>query len=138
MRTHDATMHRATLTSAATATTATAATASCGVARSISPSPMPSSWARSQATLRASAYLVLGPATGTMDLSLADAEFEGEQKFDEAGLVSGAGDVDGDGRDDILIGAPRGSGDHAGAAYLVLGPVTGSLDLSLADAKLLG
>ena len=87
------------------------------------------------------AYLVLGPVTGNLDLSLADAKLVGERRLDRAGLnVSSAGDVDGNGHDDLLIGA--GNNDHggadAGAAYLVLGPVTGTLDLSLADAKLVG
>ena len=87
------------------------------------------------------AYLVLGPVTGTLDLSMADAKLVGAEAGDAAGLcVSGAGDVDGDGHDDLLIGAP---GDdeasfNAGAAYLVLGPVTGTVDLAVADAKLLG
>jgi hypothetical protein len=85
------------------------------------------------------AYLVLGPVTGTLDLSTADAKLVGEEAGDEAGhSVSGAGDVDGDGLDDLLIGAP---GDdevkfNGGAAYVVLGPVTGTVDLSMADAKL--
>jgi hypothetical protein len=87
------------------------------------------------------AYLVLGPVTGTFDLSLANAKLLGETANDWAGAdVSGAGDVDSDGHDDILVGAPASysAGSWAGAAYLVLGPVTGTLDLSLADAKLLG
>jgi hypothetical protein len=87
------------------------------------------------------AYLVLGPVTGTLDLSLADAKLTGERPGDWAGAsISGAGDVDGDGHDDLLIGAPYNDeeGSAAGSAYLVLGPVTGTRDLSLADAKLLG
>lgn len=54
--------------------------------------------------------------------------------------VASAGDVDADGHDDILIGAwgDDEGGDGAGAAYLVYGPVTASLDLSSADAKLIG
>src|SRR5678815_1044130 len=88
------------------------------------------------------AYLVLGPVTGTLDLSMADAKLVGEEPGDDAGhCVSGAGDVDGDGHDDLLIGAPlhdeRG-GSETGAAYLLLGPVSGELRLSLADAKLIG
>jgi hypothetical protein len=86
------------------------------------------------------AYLVLGPVTGSRDLSLADAKFLGENPFDYAGTVSGAGDVDGDGHDDLLVGAMYNGqgGSDAGAAYLVLGPVTGTLDLSQADVKLVG
>ena len=87
------------------------------------------------------AYLVLGPVTGTLDLSGAAAKLVGEEEGDRAAYdLSGAGDVDGDGRDDLLVGAPDNdeAGDAAGAAYLVLGPVTGTFDLALADAKLVG
>ena len=87
------------------------------------------------------AYLVLGPVTGTIDLSAADAKLVGEEPGDFAGLsVSGAGDVNGDGFDDLLVGAPYhdAGGNYAGAAYLVLGPVLGTVDLSAADAKLVG
>ena len=73
---------------------------------------------------------MLGPLTGTRDLSGADAKLVGEDEYDEACIVSGAGDVDGNGHDDLLVGTGG-----AGATYLVLGPVTGTLDLSLADAK---
>jgi hypothetical protein len=88
------------------------------------------------------AFLVLGPVTGTLDLSsMADATLMGEEVGDWAGDgVSGAGDVDSDGHDDVLVGAIHNSegGRYAGAAYLVLGPVTGTRDLSLADAKFVG
>ena len=91
-------------------------------------------------TRQGAAYLVLGPVTGTLDLSFADAKLVGERKGDQAGSVAGAGDVDGDGLDDVLVGAySNDEGAHrAGAAFLVLGPVTGTLDLSLADATLVG
>jgi hypothetical protein len=85
------------------------------------------------------AYLVLGPVTGTLDLALADATLLGEEMYDRAGAsVSDAGDVDGDGHDDLLIGAPQDTVLAPGAAYLVLGPATGVRDLSLADAKFYG
>jgi hypothetical protein len=85
------------------------------------------------------AYLMLGPVTGTVDLSVADAKLVGEAEDDWAGNdVSGAGDVDGDGRDDLLVAASWQGPADKGAAYVVSGPVTGTLDLSLADAKLAG
>jgi hypothetical protein len=92
-------------------------------------------------TYRGAAYLVLGPVTGDFDLSLADAKLVGEDELDYAGQgVSGAGDVDGDSHDDFLVGAWGNDegGIDAGAAYLVLGPVTGTSDLSRADAKFVG
>ena len=87
------------------------------------------------------AYLVLGPMSGIMGLSAADARFVGESDENHAGrAVSSAGDVNGDGYDDVLVGAYQNDegGYHAGAVYVVLGPVSGTMDLSMADAKLLG
>jgi hypothetical protein len=86
------------------------------------------------------AYLVLGPVTGTLDLALADAKLVGEEAGDWVSGCVGAGDVDGDGHPDLLVGASGNDegGDRAGAAYLVLGPVSGTVDLSVAHAKLLG
>ncbi len=83
------------------------------------------------------AYLVLGPVSGENSLSSADAAFVGEAGDVAGEAVSGAGDVNGDGYDDILVSA-EGNDSYAGAAYLVLGPVSGELDLSDANAKLTG
>ncbi len=68
------------------------------------------------------AYLILGASLtepGDFDLAEADYKFVGEDAWDLAGYsVSGMGDVDGDGRDDLLIGAN--GADDVGIAYLIL------------------
>ncbi len=92
-------------------------------------------------------YLILGKASGwSMDINLsnADASFIGEEYDDESGSsVTGAGDVNGDGYDDILIGASRNddAGYYAGQTYLILGKASGwsmDTDLSNVDASFLG
>jgi len=71
------------------------------------------------------AYLVYGPVSeALLDLEDADAKFTGEASFDVAGKsVAGGGDVNGDGYDDVLIGASGNdeAGADAGAAYVVFG-----------------
>jgi len=86
------------------------------------------------------AYLEYGPVSGTTSLIMADVALLGESASDMAGwVVAGAGDVDGDGLADLLVGAPMASGSGAqDAAYLVLGPATGLADLGSADARFLG
>ncbi len=87
------------------------------------------------------AYLVLGPLSGPLDLGLAWMTLTGENNDDQAGFsVAVAPDIDGDGGDDLLIGAARedSGGSNAGAAYLVLGASSGTLDLSNAHAKVVG
>jgi len=80
--------------------------------------------------------------TGVVDLSAADAILVGEDAGDQAGFsVASAGDVNGDGVDDVIVGAPGaevGTASDAGAAYLFYGPVSGTLDLSTADAVFTG
>lgn len=85
------------------------------------------------------AYLIYGPIPASsqsqIDLSNADVKFVGETAGDEAGAaVAGAGDVDDDGDDDLLIGAP-GADDNRGKTYLITNvPLsTSKVDLSKAD-----
>ncbi|HCH62143.1 MAG TPA: hypothetical protein DFR83_05015, partial [Deltaproteobacteria bacterium] len=87
------------------------------------------------------AFVVLGPTTGETELTEADMIMVGERTDDQAGsAVSVVPDVDVDGSDDLLIGAAseNTAGSDAGAAYLVLGFTSGTLDLVLAEAKVLG
>ena len=92
-------------------------------------------------------YLILGKPSGwsmDADLSTSDASFPGEDTDDYSGLsVAGAGDVNGDGYDDIMIGASRNDdgGTDAGQSYLILGKPSGwamDTDLSESDASFLG
>jgi hypothetical protein len=86
------------------------------------------------------AGLVLGSASPIgLALDDADAGYFGETEGDRAGsAVAGAGDVDGDGLDDLLVGAPY-ADDDAGAAWLVLGSAEpSSRGLGGADARYAG
>lgn len=92
-------------------------------------------------------YLVLGKPSGwkiDSTLDYANASFLGETERDEAGkAITWAGDVNGDGYDDFLIGAPSNndSKDFAGKTYLIFGRPKGGLwntSLSGADASFMG
>ena len=85
------------------------------------------------------AYVIFGRAsTGDIDLSaLGDAGFriEGASAYDYAGeSVGGIGDLNGDGRPDLLIGAPysdAGGAGNSGSVYVVFGKATpGDIDLA--------
>ncbi len=78
-----------------------------------------------------------GATDGVIDLDIVHGHtgsyrFIGGERGDEAGSsVASAGDVDGDGADDLIIGANKadGIGSHSGEAHLVL-----AADLAAADA----
>ncbi len=79
-----------------------------------------------------------GPDT---DLSDADASFWGEDSDDQSGQsVASAGDVNGDGGDDFLIGAMRDEdgGTEAGQTYLLLGTPTSTVDWEIYPINRLG
>ncbi len=82
-----------------------------------------------------------GSLSGVNEVGDADIVLTGESTSDTAGAsVSRIGDLDGDGADDFLVGAP-GNDDGAtdgGAVYLVSGAVSASGDLSLATATFYG
>ena len=94
------------------------------------------------------AYLLLQAPGGDEALqdmgteSLPGTVLLGDAAGDEAGgAVAAAGDVNGDGYDDILVGAARYNGEYQdmGAAYLVWGPVpSGECDLEDGGVTFLG
>lgn len=89
-------------------------------------------------------YLVMGRQSNqwSMDVSLANANasFVGEGAYHQSGYsVSGAGDVNNDGYDDIIIGADENDdvGNAAGKSYIIFGGPSNrwSMDLVLSNAN---
>ncbi len=73
---------------------------------------------------------------GTMSLAEADGRLTGERQGGEAGTaVAPAGDLDGDGFADVLVGAPE---EGEGVAYVFHGPLGGEVLTGDAEAQLVG
>jgi Ca2+-binding RTX toxin-like protein len=86
------------------------------------------------------AYVIFGKSGGFTDIDLTSLTasqgfiIQGDTDGDQAGFsVSSAGDVNGDGFDDLIVGASRGSngGQYAGEAYVILGKSSGFTDIDL-------
>ncbi len=97
--------------------------------------------------LAGKAYLILGGSLGDSSvggLALADVEMIGESEGDRAGgAVDGAGDLDGDSRGEVLVGACYNSqsSENEGKAYLVPGSslvLGGSVELADVEDAWLG
>ncbi len=84
------------------------------------------------------AYVFYGPlAPGTHDSAQADAILTGESgppPGDLFGILDGAGDVNGDGFDDVLVGAQFGGPASRGRAYVFHGPLAGVIPAADADS----
>ena len=103
------------------------------------------------------AYVVFGKASDPSDpfgelvggrqvvdlTSLAPDEgfiIQGDERFDRAGVsVSGAGDVNGDGYADLIVGASRGDdgGTYAGEAYVLFGKASGFGELDDSNRRVM-
>src|SRR5438093_6124966 len=85
------------------------------------------------------AYIFYGPVSGSMIATEADAIIFGEQINDDFGIsVGSAGDVNGDGVDDVIVGADQLFNEGTGKAYVFYGPLAGSIQASNANAILVG
>ncbi len=73
--------------------------------------------------------------SGSYDLASPDAKYYAPSASDDAGRLVEVGDVDGDGRDDMLTATLYSSG-YAGGAYLALGPLSGTQSLGTAGFHL--
>lgn len=87
-----------------------------------------------------SAYVVPGPASGDLGLGSAHLVIRGDKSSQLAGAGLGTADLDQDGRDELLIGAPGDSqgGDAAGAVFVFMEPESGLLMTGDADIRILG
>ena len=85
-------------------------------------------------------YLVYAPVSGTTSLADADQKIRGDDTLDNMGeMLVMAGDMDGDGTDDLLTGSIEvdDGGTSSGAIYLITEPSTGTVS-SVASASLIG
>ncbi len=96
------------------------------------------------ATTAGGIYVYAGPiSAGSVAISDGTwaARITGETAADQIGLAVGTnGDLNGDGSGDVVVGVPRqdGASTDAGATYLVSGPLSGTIGLTAADAKING
>jgi hypothetical protein len=72
----------------------------------------------------------LAPTATSLDAGSASAALHGSVR-DDSSVVCPVGDLDSDGADDLVIGHPSAGSTNTGSAYVVRGPIAGSIDLTL-------
>ncbi|HRZ95820.1 MAG TPA: hypothetical protein P5262_04640, partial [Candidatus Moranbacteria bacterium] len=88
-----------------------------------------------------SAFIFYGGVTSGTATTKADVKLTGDSALDRFGIsVSGAGDVNGDGKDDVIVGAVEDDdgGLNTGSAFIFYGGVTSGAATTKADVKLTG
>jgi Ca2+-binding RTX toxin-like protein len=111
-----------------------------GLADLVIGAPYASPGARQEA---GSAFVIFGKTSGLSNVDLANLapgdgfRIDGAHAWDNAGYsVSSAGDFNGDGFDDLIIGAPNAGSyesNGAGSAYVIFGKAAGFTDIDLAN-----
>ena len=84
------------------------------------------------------AYVFFGPVAGSLLATQADVILQGQRDNDEFGTAVAAGDVNGDGADDLIVGAHQLFRDASGRAYVFYGPLSGNMSAGKADAIMVG
>jgi hypothetical protein len=92
-------------------------------------------------SLAGAVYLLNGAAVGSQSASAATATILGDRSQDRLGHAIGGADLNGDGFDDIAVGASDDNDDpsaHGGKVGIFYGPVAGTYRIANADVRLHG